>query len=261
MFSSIRNHPLVQAIIQDPFLRPLIRRFRIGSFVQRAKLGALSSHSNYGYCVWHGAVLAKKLGYKKISVVEFGVASGNSFLALEKHAIEVEKLLGIEIEVYGFDNVSGLPKPEDYRDIPYFWKQGEFSLNTAALEKKLTKGRLVLGNVKQTLTDFVKKYNPAPIAFASFDLDYYSSTKDAFLIFDRAPHLPRVFTYFDDVGSSDELLMSEYVGQPLAINEFNAEHKGKISQLPHLVKSARMYNKIRVFHDFDHKDYNKYIGK
>ena len=31
---------------------------------------------NYAYCMYNAAILAKQLGYSKISVIEFGVAGG-----------------------------------------------------------------------------------------------------------------------------------------------------------------------------------------
>ena len=39
-------------------------------------------------------------------------------LILEEYAEEIKKLLGIQIDIYGFDRVKGLAKPKDYRDLP-----------------------------------------------------------------------------------------------------------------------------------------------
>jgi hypothetical protein len=58
------------------------------------------------------------------------------------------------------------------------WKPGFFHLDVEGLEKKLTKAKLVLGNVKETVTNFIENEKPAPIGFVSFDVDYYSSTVD-----------------------------------------------------------------------------------
>src|SRR3954462_6374205 len=102
----------------QPFVVKAVKRFEHGSFRQRLELGALE-RPHYGYCVYHAADLAKKLNYDSISVIEFGVAGGNGLVILEQYAQEVAAEIGIKIEVYGFDNVPGLPAPTDYRDLPY----------------------------------------------------------------------------------------------------------------------------------------------
>jgi hypothetical protein len=82
----------------------------------------------YAYICFNAAKLAKKLGYKKISVIEYGVGEGSGLLSLEKYTEEIEKILGVQIDIYGFDTGQGLPKPVDYRDLPYHWKEGFFSM-------------------------------------------------------------------------------------------------------------------------------------
>lgn len=57
----------------------LIGKFQIGDYEQRVLLGAVH-RPNYAYCVYNAAVLAKKLGYQRISVLEFGVAGRNTTL-------------------------------------------------------------------------------------------------------------------------------------------------------------------------------------
>jgi len=66
----------------------------------------------------------------------------------------------------------------------------------------------------------------APLGFVSFDLDYYSSTKAAFALFEgpASAHLPRVYCYFDDVCSNALGCMTEHLGELLAIREFNEAH-------------------------------------
>jgi hypothetical protein len=46
-------------------------------------------------------------------------------------------------------------------------------------QKRLTIGKLVLGNVKDTCKTFFVDYDPAPIGCVFHDLDFYSSTRDA----------------------------------------------------------------------------------
>ena len=57
----------------------------------------------YGYNVYQAAVQALLLGYKKMSVIEFGVAGGNGLVCLEKHVKKISQKLGIQISIYGFD--------------------------------------------------------------------------------------------------------------------------------------------------------------
>ena len=118
-----KNPGILKALLLDPYpirsyLIGQISRLEVGSYEERLKLGAVE-RPHYGYCVYNAAANAKKLGYKKISFLELGVASGNGLINLEYHATEASKLLSIDIEVYGFDLGSGLPKPLDYRDYPY----------------------------------------------------------------------------------------------------------------------------------------------
>jgi hypothetical protein len=94
----------------------IIKKLNVGSYGWRVKLGAVD-RPHYGYCVYHGALLAKRLKYDTISVIEFGVAGGNGLLNLEHHAEQVSSQLGIAIQVYGFDSGAGLPAPADYRDL------------------------------------------------------------------------------------------------------------------------------------------------
>ncbi len=120
---------LLKLILERDTLRTnakkVIQRFEIGSYKQRLSMGAVD-RPHYGHCVYNAAVLAKKLGYSRMSVLEFGVAEGNGLVILEYHAQEVSRQLSIDIDIYGFDTGEGLPEPSDYRDLPYFWKKGDF---------------------------------------------------------------------------------------------------------------------------------------
>ena len=189
------------------FLRPIIRKLKLGSFEFRLKINALK-RMQYAYICFHAAKLGKKLGYKKISIIEYGVAGGQGLLILEEHIKEIEKYFDIEIDVYGFDTGEGLPDPIDYRDLPYHWKKGFYSMNQDVLKNKLTKAKLVIGDIENTSKTFFSKYNPAPIGAVIHDFDFYSSTKTALsMMNDNSDFfLPRVFSYFDDtIGSELEL--------------------------------------------------------
>ena len=93
------------------------------------------------------------------------------------------------------------------------------------LKSRLTdRTTLIFGNVKETVKTFFKTYNPPPIGFISFDLDLYSSTKDALNIFNAAnmKMLWNTPLYFDDI---DFIFNHKFAGEFLAIREFNEENK------------------------------------
>jgi hypothetical protein len=220
----------------------------------------------YAYGLYQAALEAKSLGIGRISAFEFGVAAGTGLVLLEKLASQITKLTGIEIDVYGFDMEIGLPESSTYKDVPYIWQKGFYKMDVKKLRSNLKSStQLVLGNVKKTVPKFIKK-SIAPIGFIAFDLDYYTSTRDAFKLFDisNASMLPRIYCYFDDIVGTDEEVLCEYVGELLAIQEFNQKHKNqkiaKINGLFHkrVIKST-WSDMIYVLHNFAHKKYNTYI--
>ena len=225
----------------------------------------LTKRPHYLYCLYHSALLAKKLNIKKISVIEFGVAGGNGVLFIESYIEAIKNELGVEIDIYGFDLGSGLLKPNGHQDLPYWFNENLYKMDFEKLKKKLKKTKLLIGDVKHTINDFFKNYNPAPIAAIFNDLDYYSSTKNSFEIFnhDDKYYLPRIFLYFDDVEGTEKEMYGEFNGELLAIKEFNNENKNKKIALNQnlLTKQIKYKLKVYYFHNFNHKDYNKYIYK
>jgi len=260
----------LQKLILGPYplrtvARKIVREFQLGSYVQRMEMGVVD-RPHYGYCVYNAAVLAKKLGHKRISVLEFGVAAGNGLVNLEYHAQEVSKLLAIEIDIYGFDTGEGLPGPVDYRDLPYHWKTGFYKMDVPKLQARLKKAKLILGDIKDTSKNFFEKYDPAPIGAIAYDLDFYSSTAAALnmLDADEKYYLPRIFCYFDDIIGTELELYNDYIGERLAINEFNQTHEDVKFGLPyHLLARTIVecwYHHIRTCHFFKHSCYNKFIS-
>ena len=129
------------------------------------------------------------------------MAGGNGLYFLDLFADQLSKEFDINVEVYGFDLISGLPKPKDFKDLPYIFKEGLFPMDQNKLIKKLKRSKIIIGNVEDSIKDFFKENDPAPIAFISNDLDYYSSTVSSFKIFnnDSKFYLPRIFCYFDEI--------------------------------------------------------------
>ena len=139
-----------------------------------------------------------------------------------------------------------------------------YAMDFQELESQLEFSKLVIGEISQTIQSFFDKYNPAPIACVLFDTDYYSSTISAFRIFDTVAenYIPRVFCYFDDVVGNELGLYSEYVGELLAINEFNGKNSDKkitkIRYRSNLTRFTEWYENIYIFHDFRHPAYNQF---
>ncbi|MFN8739336.1 MAG: hypothetical protein ACK5YR_05400 [Pirellula sp.] len=227
----------------------------------------LFQRPHYAYCLANAARLASALGVKSISALEFGVAGGRGLLALESLCPEIERAFGVSIEVWGFDTGEGLPEPVDYRDLPYIWKSGFYKMDRMALEAKLNRSKLVLGDVKETVPTFFAKHAPAPIGAAFFDLDFWSSTLSAQQIFSAGPEsmLPRVFCYYDDVISNDGGgVLSDDVGQLLAIADYNSTSSNKkLRRVAGLSEKRRIQavwpSQIYVHHSYDHPDYVTYV--
>lgn len=223
---------------------------------------------HYAYGVQQAVELASRLGIDRISVVEFGVAGGAGLVELSRQAELAKRATGVEVDVYGFDTGQGLPRPTDHRDLPYIWREGEFSMDIAALQKRLPEARLILGNLSDTAPQFLDNEQPAPIGFVAIDLDFYSSTAAALTIFsgDHKHFLPRVFFYFDDlVGDDDQILHNEYVGELAAVREFNdATDTAKLAPINGLrhkrAVPAPWNDSFYALHRFDHPDYGSYVG-
>jgi len=260
----------LQRLIVDPYpfrsiAKKIIQELRIGSYEQRIRIGAVERPA-YGYCVYNAALLAKRLGYQRISVLEFGVAGGNGLLNLECHAQEISKALAIGIDIYGFDAAEGLPEPSDYRDLPYQWKKGFYKMDVPRLRARLKKAKLVLGDIKDTSKDFFEKYSPAPIGTISYDFDFYSSTVAALNMLGAGEryYLPRVFCIFDNTIGTEISLYNDYTGERLAINEFNQAHNdAKFAPAYHLLARKVVeswYHRIWVCHFFKHSRYNQFVS-
>lgn len=212
------------------------------------------------------ARIAKAIGLEQVAVAEFGVAGGNGLLALEHAADAAWQLLGMPVKVYGFDAGTGMPAPRDHRDAPWLIEPGWFELDEAALRARLRSAELVLGPVADTVPWFLAAGRP-PIGFAAFDLDYYSSTMEAFALLDGQADrlLPRVPCYFDDVFGYG---WSEFTGERAAISDFNAAHEerkiAKIHGLRYSLPPSQLplpwHEQMYLVHVFDHPRYATHEG-
>jgi len=102
--------------------------------------------------MYYAAVEARALGYNAVTVLELGVAGGNGLVNLCEHRNAIQKELGIDIVLLGFDLESGLPKSEDSRDPLYYWQPATYKTDRNALDKRIAgRAQLVLGDVSKTL--------------------------------------------------------------------------------------------------------------
>ena len=221
----------------------------------------------YLWPLLHAAHAAAALGLPRISALEFGVAGGNGLLALERSAAAATELSGTAVEIYGFDTGTGMPPPADPRDAPWLIEPSYFEMDEAALRARLNGSRLILGDVAETVTDWSGSGH-APIGFIAFDLDYYSSTMQAFRALDGDAErlLPRVPCYFDDLFGYG---WTDFTGERAAIAEFNEAHDrrkiGKIHglryELPAGEQAEAWHEKLYLIHVFDHPRYAEREGR
>lgn len=221
----------------------------------------------YAYGLYHAGLQARALGYTDLVALELGVGPGNGLMALEAAADAVERELGLRVSVIGMDTGRGLPPPADYRDLPYCWAEGDYWIPPDALRARLRRAELVLGDVRETVPALLARPGLPPIGFISFDLDFYSSTRDAMALLsaDCRRLLPRVFCYVDDAIGSDRELHCDYVGELLAIREFNERSAARkvcpIHGLRHKRALPAMWNEqMYVLHAFDHPLYSHRIA-
>ena len=245
--------------------RKAIQAFSLFSYEDRLRICAID-RPHYGHCLYEAAKLASRLNYPRISAIEFGCGGGNGLLNAEMHISELEKLFPVKFELYGFDSGEGLPPPEDYRDFSHYFKSGNFKMDAQQLRSRLNRAKLIIGNVKETCSSFFAEHNAAPVGCIFHDLDFYSSTKDAFTLFeaDSSHFLPRAFMYFDDIIGDNTWLVNEFAGELLAIGEFNRDHRfQKIAvnrAMRHMYSDQLWSHQIYVYHDFQHPAYNNFVA-
>lgn len=223
---------------------------------------------HYAYCMLHAARLGRALGMTRISAIEFGVAGGNGLAEMCRLAEIIRTETGVTIDCYGFDTGAGMPEPEDALDLPYWFRAKQYAMDIDALKAKVPNGKLVIGDITETIGAFVAEQTPAPIGVIFNDTDYLSSTRESFRLFDAvADHpecfLPRIFAYFDDIIGSEIEMYGPYNGQLRAIEDFNAAQDDvKVHRNQNLLKRDQFDWRWQIyyFHLFRHPQYETYIG-
>lgn len=197
----------------------------------------------YAFPVLFAADQARHYGYKKVTLVELGVASGAGLLNLCRIAERTTKATGIQFHIVGFDGGKGMPPAIDYRDLPETFQEGDFPmLDFAGLQRALPPNcELILGDVTETAPAFAKSLGPdAPLGFVAVDVDYYSAARAALPILCGAAdgYLPVVPVYLDDIA---EYGASDFSGEMLAVHEFNAENALRKIAPFNLLRSRRIF--------------------
>ena len=234
-----------------------------GNYRQKIEFDLIIRH-HHAYALLNIADQAKSLGYKRTSIIEFGVATGAGLLNLQEIARKVTELTGVGIDVYGFDTGAGMPPPTSFRDHPELYQVGDYPMDLKKLSEKLDKNtQIVLGPISETVKKFTSKnFADAPIGFISIDVDYYSSTVDALKVLehDSTNYLPRIVIYLDDLEDPSH---NSYCGEQGAVNEFVANHPMRlIEKHPflrghRLFKNARWIDHIYQCHVLDHPTRNE----
>lgn len=232
----------------------------------RAKIAFdLLVRQQHAYGLLRAADQAKARGLGRVTVIELGVGSGTGLLNLCDLGQRVTRATGVEFEVFGFDTGRGMPPPRDYRDHPELYREGYFPMDQCRLAARLpANARLVFGSLAETVPAFVESAlgESAPLGFATLDVDYYCSSKDALRLFLGRPacYLPVVPIYVDDLHHDSH---NPFCGELLAISEFNAEHTlRKISPdrfLPfhRVIKHAEWLAHMHKLDVLDHPERNR----
>lgn len=205
---------------------------------------------HYALGMAHGVRETIHCGYDRMTVVELGVWFGAGLVELCRIAEFFRQELEIEITVVGFDGAKGLPELNGYMDHPELWHTAAFVMpNPDELRARLPSfARLIIGDIGETIPPFEAELQKSRLGFVAFDVDLYSSTKQALRILKFAPdcYLPAVPAIFDD--SHIVLTHSDWCGEAAAVREFNEVEK--------LRKVDRLFNfDVRKFYAcqiFDH---------
>lgn len=229
-----------------------------GSF--RAKVAFdLVIRQHHAYSILAAADHALSTGEDKVTLIEFGVASGAGLLNICAIAQRVTQATGVQFSIVGFDTGRGMPPPRSYLDHPDLYQEGDFPMDVERLRSRLpTNARLVIGPLSETVPAFIGDLEAMPpIGFVSLDVDYYSSSVDALKLFDgpATSYLPRVEVYLDDVHEPSH---NAWCGERLAVAEFNRDHPmRKLEHHPFLrssriMKAASWIDHMVTLHVLDH---------
>lgn len=230
-----------------------------GSYSQKIEFDLIIRQQN-AFGLVKAAQFAKELGIESITAIEFGVAAGAGLLNICEIAKNITKETGVKFKIYGFDTGAGMPPPRDYRDQPEIFKEGHFPMvdRKKLLQALPENAQLIIGNITETVPEFIKTLSKeSPVGFISVDVDYYWSAKECLTVLLGEPekYLPMTVVYLDDIGVPSA---NPWVGELLAVNEFNAEHLHRKIHPYTFLRSQRIFKQTRwieqifIMHTLDH---------
>lgn len=213
-----------------------------GSFRSKVNFDlVIRPHNAYG--LLKAADIAKQSGISEITAIEFGVAAGAGLINMAKIAEKVKRETGVGINLVGFDTGKGMPLPVDYRDHPEFYHPGDFPMDYERLRASLPENvELVLGELKDTVPQWMARNATAPIGYVVIDVDFYSSAVDALRVLESGPenYLPIVTMYLDDVMFDGH---NPWCGELLAVSEFNQRSSLRKVERPEFIDSNRVFKR------------------
>lgn len=231
-----------------------------GSYKQKIEFDLVIRQQN-AFCLLKAAEFAKSMGLQSVTVIEFGVAAGAGLLNICQISKNITSITGVHFNIFGFDTGTGMPAPRDYRDQPEVFNEGYFPMvDKEKLLKALPdNAKLIIGDVEQTVSNFIQTLSKdSPIGFISVDVDFYWSAKKCLniLLCEPENYLPMTLIYLDDIGVTSSNL---WVGELLAVNEFNTEndyrkiHPYTFLRSQRIFKQTRWIDQIFLMHTLDHK--------
>ncbi len=235
----------------------------LNKYIDLIKLGVLP-RPQYALGLILAAHQASCLGYKKISAIEFGCWNCDGLIDMEHFINDIKNFFNIDFKVYGFDLGDGHPDyNSDSRDRLYELTKGDYPFDKKENLKKLNISELIIGDVKDTLKNFVldKNIEEYPIGFVSFDLGLYTSTKFALNILNENSKyfIPRPSLYFDN-----NYFVLDNEGDRLALKEFNDNSKKQICNINEMSEQLSLSwekwlflaKRIYFLSDQNHPKYN-----
>ena len=162
------------------------------------------------------------------------------------------------------------PASNDPRDLLHLgWPAGSFVMDRAALERRINgAAELIIGDVKTTITAWEIRAD-APLGAILFDFRDYTSTMNAFAIFDKTNVLPRVWCYFDVISAAG-LKMRLRIGQGEARGNrqfsLGPERSLRNDYLSPAytfrgVPAEQWHEHIYLYHRLGHPEYNRCLAK
>ncbi|MBF6568119.1 MAG: hypothetical protein IVW54_04490 [Candidatus Binataceae bacterium] len=121
-----------------------------------------------------------------------------------------------------------------------------------------TRADLIIGDAKENLAAL--NFDGRPLGAVMFDLDYYTSTRDALPVLTGNHTLPRMWCYLDDIDGYPENCYVDAIGVRAAVSDFNRQSSdNQVSRVYCFQGLApeEWHARIYACHRLAHPDYNR----